>query len=248
MRRLATLFAVATACSLFAAHARAEDKPCWEYESALFSPDDPAPSTCDCSSWMGGSSTSFADTISTAHQADGQGVALDAGPGFCEAFVRTSTAEGSFSEHWSNPCVKGWVLFEAEVKVEGRAELLNAACAAAALGYAQVDSSITGVTRAEITESQGETTGGALGGVGWGSGGLGANVAVPSPGQGLGIHSDKSMKHKQGSSCADTLDYTIRSRAFIKVWANATAGQASCLTDMLATAGVQFLLDVCTTE
>ena len=216
---------------------------CWIYVTGtdVDEVDMPAPHLCQ---GFLGSGASRAQARSIAFVASGFGVALDAGPG-CEAEVRTANATGVFGEEFFNECGGGFASILAEVEANGVADLLDSDCAAAALGFAEVVSSLTGPVRAVLTQSMGETSQGQLGGVSGSYGGWGAHMPVLQPGAGKGTYTDSDSNFGSSSGCVDFFEYKVRSKAYIKVWANATLLQASCTADMDARAGIWFTLDNC---
>lgn len=220
-----------------------EGGACWVFYSETQQDGVDKPPGSFCKSWFG-SGASKAQAVSYGLTAGGFGAALDAGAG-CEAQVRTAAATGWFGESFLNECGGGYATTLVEVGADGVACLHDANSAAAALGFCEARTSLTGPVLAVLQSSMGETSVGQLGGVGGSFVGLNINLPVLQPGTGEGVYKDTDSNTGTGAACTDWFDYLIRSRAYIKVWANATVLQAACTANMDAQGAIWFALDDC---
>ncbi len=140
----------------------------------------------------------------------------------------SSTTGGGSSGSSSS---EGEVEMFGTVEVSGEADLINADCAAAALGYAQFETNIDANAYAVLETSAGETVSNKLGNLSISYKGFGGSVNI-DPGQGTGTYNDSDNDADGDVTCTSFFEVTHKTRAYIKVWANATFGSAKCTADM----------------
>ena len=189
----------------------------------------------------------------------GAGSAFDASWG-CDV-LNIANAIGLVNETWtykaerepgqveggssSSEASRGRATVTARVEVGGAAHLTNAACAAAALGYAEFTCSLTAPLEAKLLRSAGETRSGQLGTIGGSHGGLSGSVNV-SVGLGEGTYPDSDINATSAQDCLNYFFIQHRSRAYIKVWANAGLDPlAECSAVMWGRVSASAVLDTC---
>ena len=189
----------------------------------------------------------------------GAGSAFDASWG-CDV-LNIANAIGLVNETWaykaerepgqveggssSSEASRGRATVTARVEVGGAAHLTNAACAAAALGYAEFTCSLTAPLEAKLLRSAGETRSGQLGTIGGSHGGLSGSVNV-SFGLGEGTYPDSDINATSAQDCLNYFFIQHRSRAYIKVWANAGLDPlAECSAVMWGRVSASAVLDTC---
>ena len=114
---------------------------------------------------------------------------------------------------------QGEVELWARCEASGVANLLNADCAAAALGYSQFTSSLTSPIYAALNDSAAATGSYSLGNLQAAYNGLGVGINV-NVGTGTGSYPDQDQNEIGQADCVNYYFVQHRSRAYIKLWAN----------------------------
>lgn len=208
----------------------------WVRRTQQFTPGRDAPGDVTCVNLFGavlGRASARAESDGSV--ASGRGSAWDTSLG-CDV-LNVAVATGLSSRSYAYVGTKtGEVEMNANVNATGRANLVDADCAAAALGYSEFSSNITPTITAILSQSAGQTSSSQLGNVGVAYGGLqvGVNVTV---GTGTGSYSDQDTNATNMVARTGYYFLQHRARAYIKVWANEDLWgiSASCNADMQAT-------------
>lgn len=185
-----------------------------------------------------------ANTWSTGAAAHGDGFAWDVSLG-CDVRVQ-NVATGFYLEAWTYTGEdEGWASTSGTVTATGVVKLLNADCAAAAIGYGQVTSSLFDLCAAKLDESAGETTSTGLGELSLEIEGVGGSVPV-TVSTGEGTYPDNDQDADVGQDCVDFVKVKRKSRAQIEMYANSNIDIiGECNGSMDATAAVSVSLGVC---
>jgi hypothetical protein len=211
-----------TVCAPATAH-----DACWERIERVYLPVTDSPPTYYCVILVP-CSTSSAFAAATGFDSKGFGHAWDTEV-FCEAQVQTAAATGIFSETWRDSCAVGEVRLSGHTIVAGRAGLIEADCAGAALGYQQITSNIFSTPiDAKLAHSAGETVVGQLGSLKAGHDGLQLTYTITN-GLGEGSYADFDQESRFEEKHENTFTINFKSRAYIKVWANSGFLQGQAL-------------------
>lgn len=206
--------------------------------------DSPAPTRCtNLFGRVLGYATSQA--ASNGNLALGSGEAWDVSLG-CDVLsiaVATGLTNRSFTYVGER---QGEIEVNASVDAQGVANLVDADCAAAALGYGEFSSNVTPTVTAVLTASVGETGSNQIGSVRAAYSGItiGVNVSV---GTGEGSYPDMDTNQIGKVECGNYYFVQHRARAYIKVWANEDLVGiiAECDANMQATVTSGTLLYTC---
>ncbi|MEZ5964722.1 MAG: hypothetical protein R3F56_12815 [Planctomycetota bacterium] len=206
--------------------------------------DTPAPVRCTniFGSVLGYASSQAA---SNGNLAFGSGAAWDTSLG-CDVLsiaVATGLTNRSFTYVGER---QGEIEVNAVVDAQGVANLVDADCAAAALGYGEFSSNVTPTITAVLTASAGETGSNQLGSVRAAYSGITVAVNL-SVGTGEGTYPDMDTNQIGNVVCKNYYFVQHRARAYIKVWANEDLIGiiAECDADMTATVTSGTLLYTC---
>jgi len=154
---------------------------------------------------------------------------------------------GRYSESWvwKGKKGEGWCKIKADLVTDGVVNLVNADCAAAALGFGEFSSNITPTVVAVLNKSAGETGSNQLGSVSAAYGGLQGSYNV-TVGTGEGSYPDNDTNGTNAQGCHDFFTRQHRARGFMKVWANAGLDiSAECNGQMTATVKSVLILGTC---
>lgn len=163
---------------------------------------------------------------------DGRGKALDSGFPYEARCQRAVTGYISRSyQNLSAETCPGTAYFSGDMRIEGVANLLDADCAAAALGYVQLTSNISPEWFVKLDKSAGETVAKKLLGLGFSYTGLSVQIE-PMVSYGLGEYHDQDAFSADAFANTDFFTFTSRARTFIGAWANATIFSAACDCEM----------------
>jgi hypothetical protein len=203
-----------TLCTTAMAH-----DACWSRIERVYLPVQDSPPTYQCVNLFQLVSTSTAQAKADGFTSEGDGRAWDMDIG-CEAQVRTAAATGIFFEAYKDYCQVGEVQLTGSTQIQGNANLIGADCAGAALGYQEITSNVlTQPISAALTTSAGETLSGQIGNLQVGQEGLKLGVTIIT-GLGAGNYRDCDLDHGTVEAQTDLFTYELKSRAYIKVWAN----------------------------
>lgn len=210
----------------------------WEFVGVVYIPDDDtAGDTCS-----GGDA--YLICSSTGGMCTGNGYADDESWN-CDVLA-VAVASGLSSESWTwIGLMEGRARVNAITYINGVANLVDADCAAAALGYAEYYSNVSGTTYAALTHSAGQTGANQLGEVSAAYEGFGPTIYV-TIGTGEGSYPDEEINEITAQECTNFFYKRHRTKSYLKVWANDTwPGSAECDVDLTGTVVSTYVLDAC---
>lgn len=216
----------------------------WSLTTDVSTPDYPSPDWDSCiSSWA------QALAISNGPTAIGSGYAWD-NTIFCDVRVQ-KIATGVLLRGWTYTPVEGeplegWARVTGEVTASGEVRLRTSNSAAAAIGYALVESNMFSQVTAKLTKSAAETSSSGLGLVQLAIPGLGSATIPVTVSTGTGTYPDSDNDANVGEGCVNFLKLKYQSRAEMELFADeGVFYQAYCSGEMDAMATASIIMIAC---